>query len=128
VIDATGAPPKPDMTVHIRNHRIVAVRPSSATAPPKDAVVVNASGKYLIPGLWDMHVHTGRQDIFLSLYIANGVTGVRDMGGDLEEPTGDLSARYIRLRLWREAIERGSLVGPRFVISGFLIRHQLESP
>ncbi len=82
----------------------------------------------MIPGLWDMHVHTGRQDIFLSLYIANGVTGVRDMGGDLEEPTGDLSARYIRLRLWREAIERGSLVGPRFVISGFLIRHQLESP
>src|SRR5882757_965077 len=48
---------------------------------------------------------------FSSLYIANGVTGVRDMGGDLEEPTGDLSARYIRLRLWREAIERGSLVG-----------------
>src|SRR5438094_2137604 len=69
-----------------------------------------ASGKYLIPGLWDMHVHTGRRNIFLPLYIANGVTGVRDMGGDLEEPTGDLSARYIQLRLWREAIERGLLV------------------
>ncbi len=121
VIDATGTPAKPDMTVHVRNHRIVAVRPSSAMAPPKDAVVVNASGKYLIPGLWDMHVHTGRRDTFLPLYIANGVTGVRDMGGDLEEPTGDLSSRYVQLRLWREAIERGSLVGPRFVSAGFLI-------
>ena len=121
VIDATGAPAKLDMTVHVRDHRIVAVRPSSATAPLEDAVVVNASGKYLIPGLWDMHVHTVRRNIFLPLYIANGVTGVRDMGGDLEEPTGDLSARYIQLRLWREAIERGLLVGPRFVIAGFLI-------
>src|SRR5438094_4806839 len=121
VIDATGAPAKLDMTVHVRDHRIVAVRPSSATAPLEDAVVVNASVKYLIPGLWDMHVHTGRRNIFLPLSIANGFTVVRDMGGDLEEPTGDLSARYIQLRLCREAIERGLLVGPRFVIAGFLI-------
>jgi Amidohydrolase family len=82
---------------------------------------VDASGKYLIPGLWDMHVHTGQREIFLPLYVANGITGVRDKGGDLEEPTGDLSARYVQLRLWREAIDRGSLVGPRLVIAGFLI-------
>ena len=66
----------------------------------------------------------GRGDIFLPLYIANGVTGVSDMGGDLEDPSGEsssLSARYVQLSLWRAAIEEGSLLGPRFVIAGFLI-------
>jgi hypothetical protein len=121
VIDATGAPAKPDMSVYVRNHRILAIRGTGKIAFSGNDSVVDASGKYLIPGLWDMHVHTGQRDIFLPLYIVNGVTGVRDMGGDLEEPTGDLSARYVQLRLWREAIARGSLIGPRFVIAGFLI-------
>ena len=123
VIDATGSPAKSDMSVVIRNHRITALGTTNA-ALPADAEVVDATGKFLIPGLWDMHVHTGRGDIFLPLYIANGVTGVRDMGGDLEDPSGEsssLSARYIQLSLWRAAIEEGSLLGPRFVIAGFLI-------
>ncbi len=123
VIDATGSPPKPDMTVVIRNHRITALGRTN-TIPMRSAEVVDATGKFLIPGLWDMHVHTGRADIFLPLYIANGVTGVRDMGGDLEDSGGELSslsARYIQLSLWREAIEHGSLLGPRFVLAGFLI-------
>ena len=123
VIDATGSPAKSDMSVVIRNHRITALGTTNA-ALPADAEVVDATGKFLIPGLWDMHVHTGTRDISFPLYIANGVTGVRDMGGDLEDPSGELSslsARYIQLSLWREAIEEGSLLGPRFVIAGFLI-------
>jgi len=121
VIDATGSPPKPDMSVEVRNHRIVAMSRTGQAPPSADARVVDATGRFLIPGLWDMHVHTGQRDIYLPLYIANGVTGVRDMGGDLEEPTGDLSARYVQLRLWREAIEEGSLLGPRIVVAGFLV-------
>jgi len=123
VIDATGSPAKPDMTVVIRDHRIVALGRTGAAAL-QDAEIVDATGKFLIPGLWDMHVHTGRADIFLPLYIADGVTVVRDMGGDIEDPSGELSslsARYVQLRLWREAIEEGSLIGPRLVIAGFLI-------
>jgi len=123
VIDATGSPAKPDMSVVIRDHRIIAIG-QTRSAPPKDAEVVDATGKFLIPGLWDMHVHTGRGDVFFPLYIANGVTGVRDMGGDLEDPSGELSslsARYVQLSLWREAIEEGSLLGPRMVMAGFLI-------
>jgi imidazolonepropionase-like amidohydrolase len=123
VIDATGSPARPGMTVVIQGHRITALGGTRA-ALPTDAEVVDATGKFLIPGLWDMHVHTGRRDIFLPLYIANGVTGIRDMGGDLEDPGGELSglsARYIQLRLWREAIEQGSLLGPRIVMAGFLI-------
>jgi Amidohydrolase family len=124
IIDVTGSPAKPDMNVVIRNHRIAAIGRSSAVVPPTDSEIVDASGKFLIPGLWDMHVHTGRKDIFLPLYIANGVTGVRDMGGDIEDPTGELSSlsgRYVQLSLWREAIDEGSLIGPRLVIAGFLI-------
>jgi len=124
VIDVTGSPAKPDMSVVIRNHRIAAMGRTSAVVPPKDSEIVDATGKFLIPGLWDMHVHTGRRDIFLPLYIANGVTGVRDMGGDIEDPSGELSSlsgRYVQLSLWSEAIENGSLLGPRLVIAGFLI-------
>ena len=124
VIDVTGSPAKPDMSVMIRNHRIAAIGRTSSVVPPKDSEIVDATGKFLIPGLWDMHVHTGRKDIFFLLYIANGVTGVRDMGGDIEDPSGELSSlsgRYIQLSLWRAAIEEGSLLGPRLVIAGFLI-------
>ena len=124
VIDATGSLAKPDLSIVIRDHRIAALGPTSAMVLPKDAEIVDATGKFLIPGLWDMHVHTGRKDIFLPLYIANGVTGVRDMGGDIEDPSGELSSlsgRYVQLSLWREAIENGSLLGPRLVIAGFLI-------
>jgi len=76
---------------------------------PSDARVVDARGKFLIPGLWDMHVHTsiigGRA--LLALYIANGVTGVRDMAGDWDT-----------LTTWRREIAAGRLVGPRIVASG----------
>ena len=121
VIDATGAPPRHDMRVRISDHRIVSIAPASTAVPAAAAMTIDAHGKYLIPGLWDFHVHTGRRDIYLPLYIANGVTGVRDMGGDLESPTGYGSARYVDLSLWREAIEQGTLLGPRMVLAGFLV-------
>ncbi len=63
---------------------------SPAVTPAKNARIIDGSGHFLIPGLWDMHVHTafgdsfpGGRDIILPLFIANGVTGVRDMGGDV---------------------------------------------
>ena len=81
---------------------------------PKNARVIDATGQYLIPGLWDMHVHSafgdwfpGGRDIILPLFIANGVTGVRDMGGDVPV-----------LMEWRKEIASGQIVGPRMVISG----------
>jgi len=86
VIDVTGSPAKPDMSVVIRSHKIATIGRTTSVVPPEDSEIVDATGKFLIPGLWDMHVHTGRKDIFLPLYIANGVTGVREMGGDIEDP------------------------------------------
>ena len=118
IIDATGAAARPDMRVEISDHRIVSIAPSSTTRRRNQRDVIDAKGKYLIPGLWDFHVHTGQRDIYLPLYVANGITGVRDMGGDLEEPTGYSSARYVQLSQWREAIEDGTLIGPRMVLAG----------
>jgi len=84
VIDATGRGPEPDMTVIADGDRIVAVGPWRKTHVPRKAVVVDGRGMFLIPGLWDMHVH-GASDARAPwshlLFLANGVVGVRDMSG-----------------------------------------------
>ena len=121
VIDTRGGPTKTDMSVEVRGSRIVSVAPTLRHHARRTVKTIDATGKFLMPGLWDMHVHTGERDTYLPLYIANGVTGVRDMGGDLEEPTGYSSTRFVQLRLWRAAIEHGRLTGPRMVLAGFLI-------
>lgn len=84
VIDATGRGAAPDMTVLTEGERIVAVGPSAKTHIPRRAVAVDGRGKFLIPGLWDMHVHgasDGRARWSHLLFVANGVVGVRDMSG-----------------------------------------------
>src|SRR5580704_6295884 len=101
-------------TVVITGDRITSVSDADKFQLPKNARVIDASGQYLIPGLWDMHVHSafgdwfpGGRDIILPLFIANGVTGVRDMGGDIPV-----------LSAWRTQIADGQIIGPRMVISG----------
>jgi len=109
VIDGTAATPRADHTVVVRGNRIVAVGPASATPIPPGARVVDGSGRYLVPGFWDMHVHTvvpGGREV-LALYVANGVLGVRDLAGD-----------WAQLTEWRRDIASGRLVGPRIVASG----------
>ncbi len=109
VIDMTGAAPKHDRTVVVTGNRIAQVGPAS-TKIPQGALVVDGRGKFLIPGLWDMHVHFGETARSLPLFIANGVTGVREVGGDPEK-----SFR------WREQTASGELVGPRIVACGPII-------
>ena len=101
-------------TVVITGDRITSVSDTEKFQLPQNARVIDATGQYLIPGLWDMHVHSafgdwfpGGRDIILPLFIANGVTGVRDMGGDIPV-----------LMEWRKEIASGQIVGPRMVISG----------
>ncbi|MGH7721112.1 MAG: amidohydrolase family protein, partial [Gemmatimonadaceae bacterium] len=87
VIAATDAAPARDVTVVIADGRIRDIGPVRGVAVPAGARVVDATGKFLIPGLIDMHVHTvwpTRGDAFFPLFIANGVTFVRDMFGDLD--------------------------------------------
>ncbi len=109
IIDGRSPEPGTDRTVVIRGNRIVAEGPATAISVPGGARIIDGRGRFLIPGLWDMHVHTampGGRDV-LELYIANGVTGVRDMAGDW--PT---------ITKWRSEIANGSLIGPRIVASG----------
>ncbi len=109
VIDGTDPRPRREQTVVVEGSRIVAVGPAASTPIPAGARRVSGAGKYLIPGLWDMHVHltvpAGRAA--LALYVANGVTGVRAMGDDWSLLSG-----------WRREIASGTLVGPRIVASG----------
>ncbi|HEX5718308.1 MAG TPA: amidohydrolase family protein [Thermoanaerobaculia bacterium] len=103
VIDMTGAAPRPGMTVIVRDGRIESVGEGTA---PQGAQIVNARGKFLIPGLWDMHVHLwASPERLFPLFLANGVTGVRDMAS----PPGQI----FRLR---EQAKTG--LGPRIVACG----------
>jgi len=106
VIDATGAPAKLDMTVVITGDRITAI--GKDAPPPKDAQIVDCSGKFLIPGLWDMHIHWYDKNS-LTLFTANGVTGVREMFG-----------MPMLLQLRKEVAE-GKLVGPRMVVASPIV-------
>jgi imidazolonepropionase-like amidohydrolase len=110
VIDATGRAPQADMTVVVRDGRIASLGKAGQVQVPADAQVVAAAGKFLIPGLWDMHVHTVSPDYF-PLYLANGVTGVRDMHSFFPDAPVQ----------WRKDIAAGKILGPRMVVAGALI-------
>lgn len=86
VVNSTESLSKSDVSVVIVGDKIESVGPYSSVKRRSDAVVVNGTGKFLIAGLWDMHVHTlskNQPDRFFPLFVANGITGIRDMGGDL---------------------------------------------
>jgi imidazolonepropionase-like amidohydrolase len=104
----------PDMTVVITGDRITNVGRSGQVKIPRGARVLNASGKYLIPGLWDMHVHLSwTKATALPLLVANGVTSVRDLGSRLSE-----------IDEWRMKIAAGLLVGPRILRAGPILNGQ----
>ena len=116
VVDVEHATTRPNQTVVVRGDAIVAVGKDGEladawTAPQQ----IDGRGRYLIPGLWDMHVHFGggpalaeENKALLPLYIAHGITTIRDCSGDL--PTQVLQ--------WRDEIAEGRLEGPRLFTSG----------
>jgi imidazolonepropionase-like amidohydrolase len=114
VINPAAASVQTDQAVVVNGGRVTTVASAPGFQVPSGARIVDGAGQFLIPGLWDMHVHSvfgdwfprGR-DVILPLFVANGVTGVRDMGGELAT-----------LLEWREQISAGKLVGPRMVVSG----------
>ena len=107
VVDVTGGPTRPDQTVLVQGNRIVTVGPAASVRVPAGARVVDGSGKYLIPGLWDMHTHVTYARAGLALMLANGVTGVRDMGAQ----------RFATAKGWRDSIAAGEMLGPRMRIA-----------
>lgn len=113
VVDVINGQIIPGQTVVLERSRILAVEPTDNVAMGEDVVVVQGSGKYLIPGLWDMHVHAvdeGLDELFLPLFVATGVTGIREMWGNLEV------AERVRI-----GVARGERLAPRMVVAGNLI-------
>ena len=114
VVDVRTGKLLPDQTVVLERNHIYSVGPSKSAKYPRNADSVNCKGGYLMPGLWDMHVHLAfgewfpdGKDISLPLFVANGVTSVRDMGSDLDV-----------VQDWRNEIEAGRMIGPRIFTSG----------
>jgi len=126
VVDVTDGSLTPNQTVFVEGTRITLVAPTEETRVSDDTVVVEAAGKYLIPGLWDMHTHSvskmsvdrtdtslAAQDWHFPLFLAYGVTGVRNMNDGTSDVTLKLT-NSIRRRL-----AEGDLPGPpRFLTAG----------
>jgi imidazolonepropionase-like amidohydrolase len=108
IVTVAGSRPVSDGIVVVRGDRIADVGPAAATEIPPDARIIEARGQYLIPGLIEMHAHASKtRASALGLFVANGVTTIRDMGGDHEE-----------LLRWRRDMNDGRRVGPRMLIAG----------
>jgi imidazolonepropionase-like amidohydrolase len=114
VVDVAAGQPVADRTVVVRGGRILRVGAAPGMVIPAGATVVDGRGKFLIPGLWDMHVHAlfdaevARS--FLPAFVSYGVTGVRDMGGKINV-----------MRAARFAVQAGTLPGPRIIAAGAIL-------
>ncbi len=108
LIDGTGAPPIEGACVVIRKGTIAAVGPRQAVPVPRGLPVVEASGRTIIPGLWDMHVHFEQVE-WPAAQLAAGVTTARDVGNELE----------LAVAL-RDAIRDGRAPGPRLLLAGLI--------
>lgn len=104
VIDVSNGRALPNRTVLAREGRIRAVGPADQIELPANCTNVEGRGRYLIPGLWDMHTHW-YEPPSVPLFIANGVTGIRMMVG------------FPLHHQWRTAISSGEMIGPRLVIA-----------
>lgn len=114
VVDVETGQLRADQVVAIAQGKIVRVGPASKTSYAARQIL-NGTGRYLLPGLWDMHVHFRGGDTLvaankksLALYLAHGITTVRDAGGDL-------TASIFQ---WRREEAAGTLAGPRIFTSG----------
>jgi imidazolonepropionase-like amidohydrolase len=108
LVDVASGKEIPDSTIVIRGERIEQIGTAASTAIPEGAQIMEARGKWIVPGLIDSHAHSGdNENTLLGLYLANGVTTIRNPGGNIT-----------LLRLTREQLIRGELVGPRLFFSG----------
>jgi imidazolonepropionase-like amidohydrolase len=108
LIDGTGKPPIPNATVVTSGGKIVAVGPSSSVKIPKGAQRIDVTGKYIIPGLWDMHAHYEQVE-WGPIYLAAGVTTVRDVGNEFDFITQV-----------RDAVNSGKALGPHMLLAGIV--------
>src|SRR6266516_249866 len=117
IIDGTGRAPVREMSLVVSDGRIAAIGAASKIKAPAGVTVIDGTGKFLIPGLWNMHAHLGAYpdaSRALAAYLAQGITGIRDMASPLDDI----------LRIRRETDE-GTILGPRVVVAGPMIQGPL---
>ncbi len=108
LIDVTGKPPIKDSVVVVQGDRIVSAGARSTVEIPAGAKIIDVSGKFLLPGLWDMHSHFYQAE-FGPTYLAAGITTARDVGNDIEFGTS-----------LRDAALHGRGLGPRMLLAGYI--------
>lgn len=108
VIDATGRDARANMTILITDGIITGIKPANKVKPASKTRIIDGKGKYVIPGLWDMHVHNASDSLFCTLMVANGVTSVREMLGPKTSYSYQLE--------WRNQISRKQITGPHIYI------------
>lgn len=123
VIDVVSGGNLPNRTVVIRNGQIASIDSADAVQPA-GMKILDGSGRYLIPGLWDMHVHVAAgpvtDTLLLPLFTAYGITGIRDMGS--------APARWEFLRRWRAEVATGEGVRPRLIAAGPMLNGPHQDP
>ncbi|HEU4417079.1 MAG TPA: hypothetical protein VFT65_19985, partial [Candidatus Angelobacter sp.] len=107
LFDSDSAQTLPNRTVVITGNKISAVGADGQIPLPKNAEIIDAAGKTLMPGLWDMHVHVAPGDGML--HMSCGVTSVRDLANDTDF-----------LMQTRSRFDAGTEIGPRVVMAGFI--------
>jgi imidazolonepropionase-like amidohydrolase len=112
LVDGNGGPPLENSAIVIRDGRVIEVGSAAGVRIPPDAVTIQANGKTVLPGLIDMHVHLFKGDD-LHLFLAAGVTSVRDVGGFTDQMVS-LAGRT----------RTGEIVGPRIFFSGESFIHE----
>jgi len=129
VVDVVNGETRTHQTVLILNGRIAAAGSTDAVGIPALAIRIPGEGRFLIPGLWDMHIHLRSNQVapdfplvdenaaLLDLFLPNGVVGVREMGGDLADS----------VFRWRDEIRSGKRTGPRILTAGRKIDNEPPS-
>ena len=122
VVDVESGRLVPNQVVLIQGGRVTAVEPSQRAKLPSGVRTIDGSGKYLIPGLLDMHAHlnlSGKPtEIEMPLFVANGVTGVRVLNADVANASPTETPGLALHREWQARIEAGTLLGPRILALG----------
>ncbi|SHE61002.1 Amidohydrolase family protein [Microbulbifer donghaiensis] len=118
--------------VLIEGNRITAIS-SAGSEPLLEATqVLDGSGKFLIPGMWDMHAHIGSDEMsrksILPMFIAHGVTGLRILQGDCPEPCDAVDAPIAQIRQWQKDIESSRQIGPRMFSSSYIVGSSPADP
>ena len=101
----------------IKDNIIVAIDTAGVLKVKPTSLIIDGTNKYLMPGLWDMHTHSTQfsEWIHHPLYIANGVTGIRDMSGQLNKRDSYLAGSKDRL-VWNDELNNNQRVTPRYVL------------